>query len=454
MKKVKHLIFSLFFLMIGLAGCRKLIAVDSPVNQLTKDKIFIDSASTIALLDNTYALFNQNIDGTYTPEMGYYSDELTYTSTNAGTIEFLKSTVSPANSANFNIWSRNYFAIYECNDIIEGLNSYNGIKPATKLEFISEVKFLRAYAYFYLTNLYGAVPLILETDVNKTATAAKADSATIYKQIIQDLNDAQTGLAEAYTGSGKVRANKWAATALLARVYLYQKRYAEAEQTAAAVINSGLYTPLESPASVFLSGSKESILQFYTQYGYTAEGALLVPGSGKPSYPLTNALLSSFETGDLRKIAWTNKSTVTSGGTITTYYYPYKYHNRSTNTGAPEYLTALRISEQYLIRAEARLQQNNISGAVDDLNIIRQRAGLLPLANSISSSACLDALIHERQVELFVEWGNRFLDLKRIGRINAVMGAFKTTWKSTAALLPIPQSEIATDPNLTQNPGY
>ena len=138
----------------------------------------------------------------------------------------------------------------------------------------------------------------------------------------------------------------------------------------------------------------------------------------------------------------------------TWFYYPNKYHNNHPNINAPEYLAALRIAEQYLIRAEARAQLNNISGAVADLNVIRGRAGLPPLSSGISQKSCMDKVIHERQVELFAEWGNRYLDLKRTGRLSPLISAFKAAWKPTNTILPIPQHEITYDPYLNQNPGY
>lgn len=454
MKKYLYIKAILIISLIGLVGCRKMIAVDSPVNLLTGDKVFTDSTATTALLLNTYALFNQTVDPTYTTSLGMYTDELSYTSTDINTTQFLQSNLSASNTAVLNIWKNNYFAIYECNDLIEGLNKYNGISVSTKNEYIAEAKFLRAYGYFYLTNTFGQVPLLLETDVNKTSVASRADTSVIYQQIIVDLKDAEAGLSENYKGDGKVRANKWAAAALLARVYLHQRRFADAEQTASSVINSGLYTPLQPPSSVFLANSKESILQLYDQYGYVAEANLIVPNGGTPTFPITNTLLNAFESGDLRKAAWLDTSSVVSGNSNTVYYFPYKYHNNSSVIGAPEYLVLLRAGEQYLIRAEARLQQKNISGAVEDINIIRQRAGLAPLSTSISSSLCMNALLQEWRIEFFSEWGHRFMDMKRLGIINQVLNAYKTTWQAKDVVLPIPQNELVSDPNLTQNSGY
>jgi hypothetical protein len=281
------------------------------------------------------------------------------------------------------------------------------------------------------------------------------DTSAVYTQIILDLKDAQNILPETYIGTGKVRANKYAATALLARVYLYQLDWADAETQSSAVISSGLYN-LDSLPSVFLANSNETILAFWTQNGYVTDADNLIPGSGAvPLYPVSINLLSAFENGDLRKSNWLNSTTLTSGGSTQTYYYPYKYHNSSnSNTGPPEYLIALRLAEQYLIRAEARAQQGNIAGAIQDINIIRARAGLTGLSSTISQTACLDAVGQERRVEFFLEWGQRYLELKRTGNINQIMSAYKPTWLPKADLLPIPKSDLTYDPFLTQNSGY
>ena len=116
----------------------------------------------------------------------------------------------------------------------------------------------------------------------------------------------------------------------------------------------------------------------------------------------------------------------------------------------------LRFAELYLIRAEARAQQNKLTGAnsaASDINVIRTRAGLSN-TTATTQAALLLAVEKERQVELFTEWGHRWFDLRRTGRIDAVLSAVKPTWKPTAALFPIPYLEIQRNPLLTQNNGY
>jgi hypothetical protein len=163
------------------------------------------------------------------------------------------------------------------------------------------------------------------------------------------------------------------------------------------------------------------------------------------------------EPADLRK-SWIR--TVTVGGKQ--YNSPYKY---KLNTGTPreEYNMVLRLAEQYCIRAEARARLNQLTEAVSDLNTIRKRAGL-PDLNTISTQAqVLAAVEQERRMELFAEWGHRWFDLKRWPartldgkkRIDEIMYALRpATWKTTAALWPIPDDERIQNHALTQNPGY
>jgi hypothetical protein len=446
---MKKTILFMILVLPFLLSCKKLVEVATPQNQLTTDKVFSDTTAATAAMVNVYALFDKSIDPNYNKYMGVYTDELTSSSASSDNVQFSTGKLSATNGTVGNIWSVNYFAIYSCNQILEALQPNPAIPASTARTLTGEAKFLRAYAYFYLVNSYGAVPLVLTTAVNQTARAVRTDTATVYQQIVSDLLAAQTALPQTYTGTGKVRANRYAATALLARVYLYERDWADAETQASAVINSGVYS-LPSPAAVFLAGSSETILAFWTQNGFITDAPNLVPSSGAPVYPVSAGLLAAFEPGDGRKASWLKAVTV---GT-TTYAYPYKYHNRTNNTAMPEYLMALRLGEQYLVRAEARAQQGNIPGAVQDLNTLRTRAGLPGLSASLSLAACFNAIAQEWRVEMFTEWGSRYLTLKRTGRINPVMAAYKSAWLPSADLLPLPQNDLNNDPFLTQNAGY
>ena len=157
---------------------------------------------------------------------------------------------------------------------------------------------------------------------------------------------------------------------------------------------------------------------------------------------------------------WLNGSGTYTASPTAKYYFPYKYQSSATST-VTEYVMMLRLAEQYLIRAEARANQGNTSGAISDLNVIRARAGLNAYAGQTDQNSVDSAILHERQVELFSEWGHRWFDLIRTGVVNNVMGgtngvcqAKGGSWMVTDILFPIPQIERTNDPNLTQNAGY
>ena len=166
-----------------------------------------------------------------------------------------------------------------------------------------------------------------------------------------------------------------------------------------------------------------------------------------PSYAaLSDKLINAFSTSDARRTDWIGRVTSSTGET---YYFSNKY---SSPVQQAEYSTVLRLAEQYLIRAEARAMLDNISGAYDDINVIRKRAGLGELQIADKTSA-LAAIASERQLELFTEWGHRWLDLKRTGRLDAELSPLKPEWKPEAALYPIPEEQILNSP-ISQNAGY
>ena len=112
------------------------------------------------------------------------------------------------------------------------------------------------------------------------------------------------------------------------------------------------------------------------------------------------------------------------------------------------------MAEQYLIRAEARANLGNAIGAQDDINKIRQRAGLNATTAS-TTAELLEAILNERRVEFFTEHGHRFFDLKRTTMLNTTLESVKPGWENTDRVFPIPEKELLVNPNLLpQNPGY
>jgi hypothetical protein len=221
---------------------------------------------------------------------------------------------------------------------------------------------------------------------------------------------------------------------------------------------------LAAPASTFLPNNSEAILQLMPpstsqSIFSTPEGTLFVPPSVIyqiiPNYALTSGLVNSFESGDLRRTNWTVDQLIQG----VNYTVPLKYKQQfSFSAATQEWEIALRLADCYLIRAEAQAFQNHLPDAIADLDQVRGRAGLPPIAVTdpgISQPDLVDTIFHERRIEFFAEWGHRWFDLKRTGRINSVMTAAKgSQWKPSAALFPIPHSEVLAAPNLSQNDGY
>ena len=188
------------------------------------------------------------------------------------------------------VWAFSYSVIYAANSIIYGVQNGSGMSDSFSNQAIAQAKFVRAFCYFYLTNLYGAVPLALTTDVAQNSVLGQSSSAAVYQQIISDLLFAQSKLATDYSASAGQRtmANQSTATALLARVYLYTGDWADAGVQATAVIgNSALYSLSTNLATVFTPSNSEAILQFNnSSTGYTAFAGQRATQRRWPWFPL------------------------------------------------------------------------------------------------------------------------------------------------------------------------
>lgn len=440
-------------IMLSGSACKKFLEAVPPKNEVLSEAAFKDSATALSALLNIYAQFSTNggtIESYFAPYPSLYADELIPVTTTPDNLQYYSNALRPDNGVNAGAWKSLYFVIFECNALLEGMQE-SSLPQSLQQQFSAEVLTLRAFAYFLLLNSYGDVPLVLKPSVSESADLPRALVAEVYAQLISDLAGAVNSLSENYPDGEKTRINKWAAEALLSRIYLYTGNWKEAESTAGNVIQTGLYMPLEAPAKVFLKNSSETILAFYNKDGYSWSGTYFQPFFGTLTYALTPELLASFKPDDLRKQDWLDS--IEQGGKIL--YYPVKYRNSAySKTNEGEYTVALRVAEEYLIRAEARARQNRVEEAAEDLNVIRTRAGLTPLTLPISADSCIAFILMERRRELFTEWGLRFFDLKRTGRADAVLGAVKPAWQPAAALFPLPQPELNTNPNLVQNPGY
>jgi hypothetical protein len=458
-------------LLLSVMSCKKFVQIDTPPTLLVASGVFNDNTTATQAQANIYSQMSSNGESfNMSSNSGFLSDELTGYAASGGQRQLYINAMTAANGAG--PWGSAYNYIYQANAVMEGLQNSHGVSPAVKNQLSGEAKFVRAFWHFYLTNCYGNVPLVTTTAYATNARLARTPQPLVYEQIIQDLKDAQSLLNSHYvdfsdtaTTTERTRPTLWAAEALLARAYLYTKKYDLAEAAATAVIaHTDLYGLEPDLNSVFLANSQEAIWQLQIPQPNNGEATtdgynfilLADPTGGGVS--VSSQLLGSFEPGDKRRSNWVHDTTFAG----TPYAYPYKYKQGMNNsTTVKEYVMVMRLAEQYLIRAEARANQDKLSEAIADLNVIRNRAGLGNYTGSATDpAAVLGAILHERQVELFTEWGHRWFDLIRTGTVNSVMSVVTPlkggTWNADGhqTLYPIPQPELGKDNNLTQNPGY
>ena len=460
--KLKYFYILLLPLMAIFAGCEKMVEASNPTNELRSANVFASNGTAESAGAGMYSSLywsRQLFQSSLSAITGICADEMKYLR-NTNFDQYMNNAILPDDANVLAIWTELYASVYTANSVLEGVNSSTAVSDSLKKRLTGEAKFIRAFCHFYLVNLWGDVPVITTTEVDKTSVAPRDSVAKVYRQIIADLQDAQSLLPVNYNvyGGDRTRATQWSATALLARVYLYMGNWSAAETQATALINNtALFGLAVNTAAItpFLKNSNESIWQFFSastaNNGYAAEGGVFVTSTA--NYVLRTELYGAFETGDKRKANWTRTITLSSIVYPQTYKYRLNSSTAATAAGIQEFPTVLRLGEQYLVRAEARAQQSNITGSQADINVIRARAGL-GVTTAADQATLLTAIEKERQVELFCEFGHRWLDLKRTNRLDAVMKAAKpSTWTSVkAALFPIPQSAINSNPNLSQNP--
>ena len=477
----------LILCLVFASGCKKFLDIPLPLNKIAGEGAYSSDKSAAATLSNVFATlagssyYQGAASNAY--QTGLYTDELVNLNINNPTNNaFFSNAVLPANTGP--MWTVLYQNIYYLNLAIEGAG--NSTTLIFKDQWMGEAYFLRALCYFTLTNYYGDAALITSSDFLVNKAIPRSPKAEVLKLVIADLLKAQALLTNEYhnatgavTATSKGRPNKFAATALLARAYLYNSEWAAAEAQASSVITTGTtvsYTllPAADIDKVFLPASAETIYSFALttiNQDYAAYNNNMLPSIPYNSLSWTNvaaslspSLLNAFVpnsatlTDDRRKTYWLRATTMAASGTIPaqTRYFPNKY---KSNVVGGENLVMLRLAEQYLIRAEARAMLNNLTGAKEDLDQIRTRAGLTA-SSAVTQPDVLAAILAERRLEFFSEMGHRLFDLRRSGKLDEVMNVVApakgvgATWNTQKQYFPIPIADVLANPNLTQTPGY
>jgi len=488
MEIIKYKCLLTYLLLLTFVSCKKYITVDTPSTSIGTDAAFRTNTSAAEVLTGIYAdmagsIVNGSLVSTCVlPELS--ADNLTLFDPNGtpAMADYYKNSLEPNYSTSSNedtYWARGYAMLFTINTAIDKLNGNQYLSATTGRRLLGEAHFIRAFVYFYLVNFYGEVPLVLNTNYKQNSVLGKNSTAEVYTQILNDLKIAEGLLDYSYTNPegtavipNRLRPNLAAVNALQARVQLYLKNYAAAEAAATKVLSQPAYS-LASLDEAFLLNSMETIwglqpveIGLNTRIGYL----FLLPSTGPSSFInpvyVSQSLLASFLPGDARKTSWLGLVSIGDKE----YYYPAKYKRGQINNSKEiqEYTIVLRVSELFLIRAEARNEQGKSSGAVEDINAIRNRSraaasGDVPnplpaLSTSVTQTQLRSIILQERRVELFTEWGHRWFDLRRSGSIDAIMSAEERvkggTWSTYKEYYPIPQYDLNTNTNLVQTPGY
>lgn len=375
------------------------------------------------------------------------------------------------------LYNKCYSGIAKCNIFLANIDNVDADQTVLA-QYKAEVRFIRAFYYYWLTESFGGVVLTttpLGVDDMKIPRSSKAD---VVKQIYEDLDYAIANLPNvAYTG----HAIKSAALALKARVKLFNGEFADAATLAKSVIENGLFKLSTNYASIFVEeGDQEHNPEIIFSIKYLA-----------PSYNLSDLYMGWYgsadplkefvdchESGDTRLKAnvlqWGDYWPARSGvfgpnfdqGARFYGYIVKKWVNQTLtndNTKRSNDVPHIRYAEVLLVYAEAKNESSGPDQSIyDAVNLVRNRAGLGNLPSGLSQAEMREKIRHERRVELCFE-GQRFFDMKRWKIASDIIPTIPNpitqskvfrVWKDAYYLFPIPQSEIDKNPDLVQNPGY
>jgi hypothetical protein len=444
-------------LMITATSCKKFLDL-KPLDSYTENTFYVDEKGLQGGLVSCYdALQTDSLYGNGLLTLGEIrGDNVTDNDPGSGAgvrnaIEVFSET--SANNILSGTWQGEYKAIYRSNIVLDRAPGIT-MNDATKNQIIGQAKFIRALSYFNLTRLWGNVPLVLSVQKTDEARAnTRATSAQVYQQIINDLTDAASKLPTAWADAQRGRATSYAANALLAKVYLYQKNYALAAATLQPIV-SAIYTgtvlsvvPQTSTFPSNLKTSKDVIFAVLYLNGGVKEAVNQDNRYRNNNNTNTITLPQTvFETGDNRKALLAPTGTGIRPG---------KFNSPVSNTTEVSGdFPVLRCADVLLMYAEA-LNETTYGNteAFKALNAVRTNAGItaktvidLPSQASFRTEVYL-----QRRLELALE-ADRWFDIVRTNQMATIFAGIP----AFRSIYPVPQAEIDNVNNKTgwQNTGY
>lgn len=448
MKRI-YLILAAAALIIYLTACENLL--DPKPHQYISDEISLDSDQNVKkVLTGAYSQFDDPaIYGgciLRNSELLGADDECLWTGVYAGPRQIFKKQMDASNEDVTSLWLESYEVINIANNVLSALDVVN---EADRERVEGEALFLRSLIFFDLVRFYAlqyrfgevnsqyGIPLVLNPSSGGDGTSNKGRNTVedVYNQIITDLTSAVAGLPV----ENGVYADRGAANALLARVYLQKGDYAKARDAANAVIISGKYELLPLYKDVFNNDENSTEDIFATQitpqdYRSSMTEFFSTPefGGRDGDIEILVGHLSLYSPGDQRRNLFYNGSGGMRSG---------KWNNLYG------VVNLIRLAEMYLIRAECniRLETNDGDTPLNDYNAVHVRAGLQP-----ATAVTLDDILLERRLELSFE-GFRIHDQRRLHQDVGIL-----PYDDPSLVFPVPAREISANPAIAgqQNEGY
>ncbi|NVM61961.1 tetratricopeptide (TPR) repeat protein [Mucilaginibacter sp. SG538B] len=454
MKKIKFIYISATALALFLSACNKQLNI-KPVESVDQNQAIKTAKDVQGVLVGTYNRLGQvDLYGGrifMEPDLLAAQAEITWTGTYTGLTQITVQAITRDNSFVENTWLDAYQVINQANTVLANLDKADNADDKARWE--GEAKFIRGLMYFDLARLFGkpwndgdpstnlAAAIVSSPTTSADSEGAKVGRSTVkqvYDQAINDLTAAKSKLPE----DNDFYANKYSASAILARLYLQKGDYTNALKEANTVITSGAFSLVPDYTKEFLLSSKPShqenttedifAIQVTQQQGINSLNEFYASSAngGRGDIKITDDFLAEFEANDVRGQFYT----------VTSVNRTKKFDNQYGN------VHVVRLAEMYLIRAEANLRGGTSTGATpaSDVNTIRQRAGLDPLV-----TVNLATILAERRHELCFEGGFFLHDAKRLKQ-----SAGGLPYNSPRLVYPIPQREILANSKLVQNEGY
>ncbi|WP_343667092.1 RagB/SusD family nutrient uptake outer membrane protein [Chitinophaga sp.] len=458
------------FLLLSFTACNDKLTL-SPAVQLPTEDALTDIAGVKAGISGMYAgMRSVNYYGRnflVIPELAADNVYLSATNSNrfGSTFRITWLTSDPDITS---LWNQAYAVMLRANNIINSIPALTDGTEAEKNDALGQALFVRALTHFDLLRIFsqpyaiggGSAPGIPVMTKFEVGSPARNTVEEVYTQIINDLTQAKSLLG---TDAGNpYNANAYAVSALLARVYLYKGDNANAITEAAAVINSNEYAIVAAkdlPEFYNTPGTSEDIFTLMVlsteSLGSDDVGRIyLKPGYG--DIRVSPDIVNVFDTADARYKAY-----IFPFSGSPTEYENEKFYGQDGISGlySPK---ILRISEQYLVRAEANAKLGNYAAAIEDINAIRANRNQADLINIPDADVLANVLL-ERRKELMFE-GHRYFDLLRNKQdivrtfcddpleLNTPACTYPAT--SPTVIAPIPQREIDVNKNIKQNQGY